>query len=146
MLRWLEANLALSDYRAVVPLGMSMGGLAALRSALALGLERGVSIGGRFHWPMRRLLNPQVRHPPAFDLLCNCYAHQRRTRLVCVYPRRQREDVLTVQKLACILPVERIEIDTGEHNLFLPMLRQGEFRPFLWKLLGIGGEAAGPTA
>jgi hypothetical protein len=145
MHRWMETALRFADYGRVITLGVSMGGLTALRTTLMLQLERGVCLGGRVDWHIRRLRNAALENPPAFDALCDCWARRAR-RLICSYASEVAEDLRTVAMVERIVPIERVPVTSGEHNLLQAVRNAGRLRPFLAGLLGVEQSAAGAPA
>lgn len=129
----LRTELRFPRYGGVATFGVSSGGPPALRAAHLLSAERGVSIGGLFHWHVLRML--AGLDSQAFDILCACRAPSR-TRLIGVYGENSERDRLHVDKLASVCPIERIPIRGIEsHSVLFELLKRGKARAFLNHIL-----------
>jgi hypothetical protein len=133
----LAADLRPGSYRRCVTYGTSSGGFAALRLGLLLRAERAISIGGRFTWHVRRILDGRPVSP--FDMLCACIGPSP-TRLICVYGARMEEDRRAAEALLrCVrgeaMPIRRV----GGHNVIHELWKKGRLRRFYRQVLGEGG-------
>jgi hypothetical protein len=123
----LERDFKASKYKNVCSYGTSMGGFVALRCGLLLG-TRAISVGGRFPWHVRRLIEPTAQAIPAFDLLCACKASGE-VEFICVYADRA-EDRAAVDHLATMFPVKRLQVRGSHHNAIFAMLKERTLRQF----------------
>ena len=130
----LASDTGRSNYERLVTVGMSGGGLPALRAGILLEAERSIAFGPRFNWHVGRLLKG-TGAIPAFDLLCAC-TRRGRTRLFAVCAESNATDVHDIQRLARILPVEtRLIAGTDKHNFVHSLAKVGRFRDLLLGLL-----------
>jgi hypothetical protein len=117
-------------YAKVFCFGTSMGGFGALRCGVLIRADRAISVGGRFHWHIRRLLHANEAAVSAFDPLCECFA-QTRTGLICAYSAGNEEDRVDVERLAAILPIQRMALSNAtDHNLIFALLKENRLRQF----------------
>lgn len=139
--RRLSRDLRFDSYRAVYSVGVSAGGMSALRCAMATGARRGISVCGRFPTFARRLRNGETI--AAFDPLCGCIAPPA-CELVCAYGNHP-EDVAAVGRLRSVLTIREIAYPGLDgHNLFSELQKLGMFRSFLASVLDLDlGRAAG---
>jgi hypothetical protein len=148
LVRRLDDDFQPSKYKNVCSYGTSMGGLVALRYGLLLG-TKSISVCGNFPWHVGRLIEPtgevgeeaqsasalewdradeSCQGMPAFDLLCACKASDA-VKFVCVYGERPA-DRATVDHLATMFPVTRLEVSGANHNAIFTMWKQGTLRQF----------------
>lgn len=131
----LRADLEFDSYARVVTLGASSGGLPALRAALLLSAERGISFGGLFHWQIPELLSGTgTFEAPGYDILCAC-GPTSRSRLIGVYGEQNERDRRHADILASICRIERITVATRSHTVLFELLKKGVARSFLRQVL-----------
>ena len=124
---YVQAATSSSQYRRRITVGTSGGGFAALWTALLMGADRGISIGGCPH-----------RHAAAAarDTRDRCSASAIRTELRSIYGegcmRDQRSALALLEIFGAKLdPVPGID----EHNVLGVLLRRGELARFLREML-----------
>ncbi len=131
----LAKDLQFDRYKEILFYGASMGGFVALRAGLLLG-TRAVSIGGRFPWRIRRMLERKGATTDAFELLCAC-KDIGAARLICVYATDYRPDAAAIDHLETILPVTRWPIaGMKKHNIVLELLEAGTLPQFYRSAFG----------
>ena len=144
--RRLIADFKPKKYAKVYCFGTSMGGFGALRCGVLIKADRAFSVGGRYHWHIRRLLGENETALSVFDPLCDCFVRSR-TELVCAYSGGNEEDRLDVDRLAAILPISRIAFpDATHHNLIFTLLKANRLKPFFDEIFDLGGSERRPAA
>ncbi len=123
LMQRLRADLSAERYDRVVTLGTSMGGLPALRGGTLIGADLAVSIGGQPIWHIDRLIDPNRREIPAFEMLCACGPTG--PELLLLYAAGNAEDVKGADLVAMTRPVRRIPVADQNHNILLPIVRAG---------------------
>jgi hypothetical protein len=142
----LAADFRLKKYDRVYCFGTSMGGFGALRCGALIRAHRAISVGGRWHWHIRRLLDENETAMSAFDPLCTCFV-QSRTELVCAYSEGNNDDRLGADRLAAILPIGRIAFpEVTDHNLIATLLKTNRLKPFFDEIFDRGGSERRPAA
>ena len=131
----LDKELKPDSYKNVCCYGTSMGGFVALRCGLLL-RTKAISVGGKFPWHVRRLLEPTDRAMPAFELLCVCKRSDA-AKFVCVYGDRPN-DVAAVDHLATMFPVTRLQIRVPDHNVIFGMWKAGTLKQFYHEQFAFG--------
>jgi len=122
-------------YHRIFTYGESMGGLPSLAAGRMAGATRAISVGGRFAWHIRRLL--EGRDMPAFEALCPCTKSE--TELLLVYSAWMVEDRDHANLVQSRLPGARlIAIDHFRHNPIMHLFKHGELKPFLAAMLARG--------
>jgi hypothetical protein len=142
----LIADFKPRKYTKVFCFGTSMGGFGALRCGVLMKADRAISVGGRCHWHIRRLLDENESDMNAFDPLCACFVRSR-TELICAYSEGNQEDRLDVDRLEAIVPIARIAFPQAtHHNLIATLLRTNRLKPFFDEIFDLGGGARRPAA
>jgi hypothetical protein len=142
----LKADFKPKKYAKVYCFGTSMGGFGALRCGVLIKADRAISVGGRYHWHIRRLLGGSETELSAFDPLCQCFV-QSRTDLLCAYSGGNEEDRTDVDRLAAILPVSRIAFPNAtHHNLIFALMKTNRLKPFFDEIFDLGGSERRPAA
>jgi hypothetical protein len=142
----LRADFKPKRYDRVYCFGTSMGGFGALRCGVLIKADRAISVGGRYHWHIRRLLGENEIALSAFDPLCDCFVRSR-TELVCAYSEGNNEDRVDADRLAAILPVGRIAFpEASHHNLIAVLLKANRLKPFFDEIFDLGGSERRPMA
>jgi hypothetical protein len=130
-------------YRHTITLGTSMGALPALRAGDIIGADRAIAIGARFAWDIVRMAAHGERIL-AFDPLCAC-RQQGKTELFALYGDAMAIDAGNAARLSRAMPrCGIIELPFVQHNVLLPLLRNGrlaEFNRELFDLQRAPGEA-----
>ena len=123
--------IPLHSYQNVSSFGTSGGGLPAIITALRLGLDAGMSVGGANH--DREGNNQFNNNQPGNVITRNSQASK--TKLFLVYGRESDEDKKSALKLANDLNAEVIEITDGDkpvlHNSIINIVEQQKFGEFL---------------
>jgi len=102
-------------YGSIITYGISMGGLAALRTGQLMRANRAIAAGGRFAWNIGRLLR-QRAHPRAFDLLCEC-RQPTATESYALFSEGHSDDVESAARLAAIAPeCHIVAMPCDDHN------------------------------
>lgn len=116
--------------------GVSLGGFAALRAAIVIRADRGISVGGRFPWHPHRLRVKAGKTVPAFDPLCDCN-REFQGELISVYSDNET-DRNHAERLAATLDVNSIPIrQTADHNVFHALLQRGELDALFGRLFDL---------
>jgi hypothetical protein len=136
----LDRDFDADRYKDVACYGTSMGGFVALRCGLLLG-TRAISVGGRFPWRVKRMIDQDGKNTDAFELLCCCKATDTAS-FVCVYGERCVPDAAAVDHLATIFPVTRWPIEGVErHGVIAEMWKTGTLRQFYRDVFAFDGPA-----
>ncbi|WP_374450346.1 hypothetical protein [Stella sp.] len=129
------ADVGRRGYRRVVAFGVSGGGLPAVCMAVALGLDRAVSVGGS---------SPDIEDPRlalrglSFAIFSEMLARRPvpMPEIVLVHAAGFPRDAEKAAALAALVPARRHPVaGTGRHNVLNERLVQGRLRPLLDALL-----------
>ncbi|THD83098.1 hypothetical protein E7811_13270 [Aliigemmobacter aestuarii] len=117
-------------YREVIALGVSSGGLPAIRFGILAGLPRAISVGGRrIDDTLRILKGTAPKH--AHDPICDC---NRRTRCqtILLHPELHADDSETVRSVAASIDSLTIPLrGSGDHLLMWTLYGMGRLEGFL---------------
>ncbi len=125
------------DYRSVVSLGTSGGGLAALWAGVALNLNKAISVGGPSHLYTDSRLAGMDRPFAGFERLVESQKGSLPELVYCLGDQCEK-DKQKLNELRTLVPmtVARIE-GCAEHNVLHYLNRKGQYGPFMRKLIGI---------
>lgn len=125
----------LAGYAGGAALGGSLGGFAALRAAVLLGLDAGIALSGRFN-ELHRLAGASVG--AAFDPMCGCMA-PRATLLTAFAGADHALDLRHAAMLSAMHPAVRVVRVEGahDHNIAAQMVADGSFNALLDDILGL---------
>jgi hypothetical protein len=130
-----------SRYRRAMAFGTSAGGLAAVWTGVALGLDRAVSVGGVTPVEVAQRHRTQYMRTEGFD-----EALRRATRLpevLLVVGERNERDNEKALTMTSLLPATTITVPgSPHHNVLYEVWKRGELEDLLGKLLG-EGQASG---
>ena len=125
-----------SRYRRAVSFGTSAGGLAAVWAAYALGLERGVSVGGVTPSEVGRRVQTQELSIDEFDAAVRRRAG-RPPEVLLVFGEGAERDTRKAQEMAELVPAQRIVVPgCAEHNVLYELWKRGELGALLERALG----------
>lgn len=119
------------NYRSIVTVGWSMGGLPALRAGRLMGATRAISIGGRLVWHVERLKTRTGLE--AFDPLCSCIRGE--TPCFLLYGGGHAADARDARIVLGMVPRSKcLEVASEKHNAVHQYFEAGSL-PRLYELL-----------
>lgn len=128
-------------YRNTIALGTSGGGLAALLTAIVLGLDKGIAISAQgFAQVSAKLMALAITDDPYAALLAS--RPERLPELMLAYGADNSTDAAAAAAIRALLPVEvRPVRSCGQHAVLAWQLDRGTLPTYLAKLLGQGLES-----
>lgn len=140
----LAAMVPPSRYRRAVSFGTSAGGLAAVWAAVALGLDRGVSVGGVTPSEVERRVQTQDLSTDEFDAAIR-RCEGRLPQVLLVHGEGAERDARKAHEMSEIVPAQRIAVPgCMDHNVLYELWKRHELRALLDRALGDGAAAAAP--
>lgn len=137
----LAAMVPPSRYRRAVSFGTSAGGLAAVWAAVALGLDRGVSVGGVTPSEVERRVQTQELSTDEFDAAIR-RREGRLPEVLLVHGEGAERDTRKAHEMSEIVPAQRIAVaGCMDHNVLYELWKRHELRALLDRALGDGAVA-----
>jgi len=131
----LKTMYAKRDYRSVVSLGTSGGGLAALWAGVALRLDKAISIGGPSHHYTDSRLSAMARPFGEFEQLVKA-EKERLPKMVYALADQNAKDQLKLEELRALVPMDVIKVKgCEEHNILHFLFLKGELGAFMRQLI-----------
>jgi hypothetical protein len=128
----LLSDLDPTRYRGVRTVGLSAGGAAALRAAVALAAVRGVAVSPVTpHSPGNLVSAPLEAHALAELVTPWTGVDPNKTTLVCAYPESSENDVTHAKRIVGDGPVELLPYPSSDHNLIFDLLKRSQLRRFV---------------
>jgi hypothetical protein len=146
LIEFLRHRLQPGAYERVFCFGTSSGGPPALRYALMLSADRGISASGLFPWHVRRLTDPSQNEIQAFDLLCACRDPQK-TELYCAFSAENKTDRHAARLASLRVPAKLVAIGGFDgHNFLFELSKRKQLADFFAEIFPFGSNAERPSS
>lgn len=126
----LETFLKTSQYKSVVSFGASVGGVPALLTALYLGLDRGISVGG---FSLEHMRWVHIKDEEAFKRAVDRWDGT--PQLLNVFGAEHEMDKKSAQEMQKMLPISLVPlVGESNHHVLDQYLQSGKLKDFLSSL------------